>query len=68
MAQINLSTKQKQTCREQTCVAKGEEGGSGMDGEFGVGRCKYLEWISSWVLLYSTGDYIQSLGIENDGR
>ena len=29
-------------------VAKGEGGGSGMDREFGVGRCKllHLEWIS----------------------
>ena len=29
-----------------------------MDGEFGVGRCKLLEWISNEVLLYSTGNYI----------
>ena len=36
-------------------VAKGEVGGSGMDGEFQVGICKllHLEWISSEVLLYS---------------
>ena len=27
-----------------------------------------LEWISNEVLLYSTGDYIQSLGIDLDGR
>ena len=45
-------------------------GGSGMDWEFEVRRCKllYLEWISNEVLLYSTGNYIQSLGIEPDGR
>ena len=51
-------------------VARGKEGGSGMDVEFGVGRCKlsHLEWISNEVLLYSTGTYIQSLGIEHDGR
>ena len=51
-------------------VAKGETGGSGMDWEFGGSRYKllYLEWISSEVLLYSTGNYIQSLGIEPDGR
>ena len=51
-------------------VAKGEEGGSGMDGEFGVGRYKllHLQWISNEVLLYCTGNYIQSLGIEHDGR
>ena len=42
----------------------------GMDGEFGVGRGKllYLEWISNEILLYSTGDFVQSLGIEHDGE
>ena len=51
-------------------VAKGEGVRSGMDGEFGVSRWKLLrsEWISNEVLLYSTGNYIQSLGIERDGR
>ena len=41
-----------------------------MDGEFGVSRYKllHLEWISSEVLLSSTGNYMQSLGIEHDGR
>jgi len=41
-----------------------------MDGEFGAGRCKllHLEWISNEILLYSTGNYIQSFGIEHDGR
>ena len=36
--------------------------------EFGVRR-KLLnsEWISSEVLLYSTGNSIQSLGLEHDG-
>ena len=35
-------------------------------GEFGVGRCKlvHLEWISSEALLHSTGNYIQSCGID----
>ena len=39
-----------------------------MDGKFGVSRYKllHLEWISNEVLLYSTGNYIQSLGIEHD--
>ena len=51
-------------------VAKGERGGSRMDGEFGVGRCKLLqsEWVSNEVLLWGTGNYIQFLGIEHDGR
>ena len=50
-------------------VAKGEGGGSGMDEEFGVSRYKllHLEWTSNEVLLYSTGNYIQSLVIEHDG-
>ena len=40
-----------------------------MDREFGISRFElfHLEWISNEVLLYSTGNYIQSLGIENDG-
>ena len=47
---MNLSVEQKQTHRlgEQTCGCQGGGGGSGMDGEFGVSRCKllHLEWIS----------------------
>ena len=41
-----------------------------MDRNFGVGRCKllHLEWISNEVLLLSTGNYIQSLEMEHDGR
>ena len=51
---------------------KGKEkrgGGSGMDWESGVSRCKLLdlEWISNEVLLYSTGNYIKSLVMEQDG-
>ena len=40
-----------------------------MDWESGVSICKllHLEWISNEVLLYSTGNYIQSLGIDQDG-
>ena len=54
MAQMNLPTEQKQTQghREQTCGCEGKGGGSGMDGEFGVSRCKlfHLERISNEVL------------------
>ena len=70
MAQMNLSIKQKQTHRhgEQTCGCQG--GRRGMDREVGVSRCKlpHLEWTSNEVLLYRTGNYIQSLGTERDGR
>ena len=47
-------------------VAKGETGGSGMEWEFGVSRCKllHLEWISSEILQ----NYIQSLGIDHERR
>jgi len=49
----------------------GEGGGSGMDGEFGAGRSKlllHLEWINNGAILYSTGNYVQSLEVEHDGR
>ena len=64
-------TEKKQThgYGEQTCGFQGGGGGSGMDWEFGVSRCKllHLQWISSEDLLYSTGNYIQSLVMKNDG-
>ena len=70
---MNLPMKQKQThrYREQTFGCQGAERcWGGMDWEFGVSRCKllYLEWIDNKVLLYSTGNYIQSLGIYHDGK
>ena len=72
MAQMILSTKQKQIRDREirVVVALGERGGNGMVGEFGVGNCKLLplEWMSNGVLLYSTGNYVQSLGVEHDGR
>ena len=41
-----------------------------MDWEFGVGKCKllHLEWINNKVLLYSTGNSIQSPGINHNGK
>ena len=52
-------------------VSKGKgKGRSGMDWEFGVNRYKllHLEWISNEVLLYRIGNYIQSVGVDHDGR
>ena len=45
---------------EQTCGCQEEEGGSVMDWESGLNRCKllHLEWINDETLLYSTGKYI----------
>ena len=67
-----ISTKQKETHkhREQTCDCHRGGGERGIDREFGVSRYKllYLEWIGNEVLLYSTGNYIQSLQIEHNER
>ena len=56
--------------KNRLVIAKREKGGSGVDEEFGVVRCKllHLEHIRNEVLLDSTGNYIQSLGIDHDGR
>ena len=61
---MNLSIEKKQThgLGKQTCGCQqgGEGGGSGMDWEFEVSRCKllHLEWISNEIWLYSTGNSI----------
>ena len=69
---MNLSAKQKQKHRhrEQTCGCQGVRGKEWDGWEFGVSRCKllHLEWLSNKVLLYSTGNYIQSHGIDHDGK
>ena len=41
-----------------------------MNWEFGVGRCKllHLAWVNNKVLLYSTGNYIRSPGINHNGK
>ena len=52
---------------------KTDQGGGGrgrMDWEWGISRCNlsYIEWINNKVLLYRTGDYIQSSVINRDGK
>ena len=49
-------------------VVKGDRGGSGVDGEFGVGRRKllYLDWISNEVLLF--GELYPVSWDKHDGR
>ena len=63
-----LQKRNKFRHREQTRDCQG--GGSGMDWESGVSTCKllHLEQINNEVLLYSTGHYIQSLGMEHSGK
>ena len=50
-------------------VAKGKGVGGGMEWEVGVSRCKllYIERINK-VLLYSTGNCIQYLMINHNGK
>ena len=66
---MKLSTEKKlMDLENRLVIAKGEEGRSGMDWEFRVNRCKLLhsEWTSNETLLYSIGNYIQSLEMEHD--
>ena len=63
---MNLSTKQKQTQTLRTDLWLPGGGRREWDGH-GI-WVLHLEWISNEILLYSTGNYIQSLGIEYDGR
>ena len=65
MAQMNLpkNTNRVMDMENRLVVAKGD-GGSGMDQEFGVSRCKllHLEWIINRLLLSSTGPISNFLG------
>ena len=63
---MNLSTKQKQTHRDeqQICGCQGEQEGEGVRcWELRVNSCKllHLEWTDSEILPYCTGNYVQSL-------
>ena len=63
----SLQNRNKLINLENRLVFAGGE--TGMDWEFVVCRCKllHLEWISTEMLLYSTGNYIQSLVMEHNG-
>ena len=67
---IYKTERDSQTQRTDLQLPKGSGGGRGMDWEFGAGRCKllHLGWINNKVLLYSTGNYIQSLGINHNNK
>ena len=69
MTLINLCVEQKQTHGDGEQTSDCQREGKG-EGWTGVSRCKvlHLEWISIVVLLYSTRNYIQSLGIDHDGK
>ena len=59
-----------QTQRTDLWLPRGRGSGGGMEWEFGISRCKlvYIEWINNMVLLYSTGNYIQYLVINHNGK
>ena len=67
---MNLSIEKKIMDMESrhVCGCQGGRGGNGMEWEFEVNRCEILslEWISSEILRYSTGNYIWSLMIAHD--
>ena len=62
----DLSAKQKQIMDTENILvfARRERGKRGTDREFGVVRCRllHLEWMGDGVLLYISGNCIQSLG------
>ena len=54
--------------RKRHVVTRGKMEEVGWMGFSGAGRCKllHLEWVSNEVLLYSTGNYVKSLGVEHE--
>ena len=56
----SLHRKENHGHGEQTYGCRAGRGGTGMDWEFGVNRCKLssLEWISNEILHYGPGNYI----------
>ena len=60
MAQMNLSTEKKLMDMENRLMVVKGGGGSGMDWEFELNRCKILslECISNEILMCSTGKCI----------
>ena len=68
---MNLSTEKKQimNMENRLIVAKGEGEGVGWTGSLGLEDANYclLEGISNEILLYTTGNCIQSLVMEHDG-
>ena len=64
MAQMNLTTKHRQTVdiENRLVLAKGEDGGSGIAQEFRIHRCNY------YIQKDKQGNYIQSLKIDHDGK
>ena len=63
-----IPNRNRPTDMENRLVIKRDGGESGVDVKFGVGRCKFLqlECIGNEVLMYSTGNHVQSLELEDN--
>ena len=61
---IYRTERDPQTQRTDSWLSRGREEEEGMDGEFGVGRCKlcHLEWIGNEVLSTAQGTLSNLLG------
>ena len=59
-----------QTGRTDVWLPRGRGGWGRMDWEFQVSKCKllHIKWINNKVLIYSTWNYIQYLGINHNGK
>ena len=72
MIQMNLFIKQKQTHRHRKKIYGYQrgKGGGGINWEFGINRYTllYIKQVNNKDLLYSTGNYIQYLGIPYNGK
>ena len=56
---------------ENRCVVgKGEQDGEGVEWDFGISRCKleYPGWMKNKVALQGTGNCIQKLEINHNGK
>jgi len=62
--------KQRQNEGQKLVVAKGEEGGRGLQWDFEISGCKlvYRGWINNRVLLCSMGSYIQYPVVNHNGK
>ena len=62
--------KQNRDIENGLVVTKEEVGGRGLDWDLGISRCRlvYIEWINNKALLYSTGNCIQYLVINHNGK
>ena len=69
-SQTQMNLFMKHTTHHSLAVAKADQGGGGLDWEFGIsrGRVLYIEWVSNTARLYSTGNHIQYSITNHNGK